>query len=75
MNLWDLKVNETASIDAVPTNKDSKFSMILAQLGLKKDSLIKCLHKTIFSGPRVYEINGVVCTLCKNGAKQVVIHQ
>lgn len=75
MNLWDLKVGESAVIDALPQNEDSTFSIILTQLGLQKDSLIKCLHKTIFGGPRVYEINGVVCTLCKQGSKKVLIHQ
>jgi len=76
MNLWDLRVNETASIDSFSIDAKAKISNVLSDLGLKKNSLIKCLHKTIFNGPRVYEVNGaIVCTLCKQGASQVLIHQ
>lgn len=75
MNLWELRVNDTAFIDSVSTDQTSKLSAIVTQLGLRKDAAIKCLHKTIFNGPRVYEINGVICTLCKQGANQILIHK
>ncbi len=75
MNLWDLRVNDTAFIDSVSTEQQSKFSSIVNELGLKKDAAIKCLHKTIFNGPRVYQIGSVTCTLCKQGAKQILIHK
>ncbi len=75
MNLWDLRVSDTAIIDSVSTSKKSKFSGVLNEFGFKKNVMIKCLHKTIFNGPRVYQIEHITCTLCMQGAKQILVHQ
>ncbi|MGH1468106.1 MAG: FeoA family protein [Bdellovibrionales bacterium] len=75
MNLWDLRVNDTAFIDSVSTEQQSKFASITQELGLRKETMIKCLHKTIFNGPRVYQIGSVTCTFCKQGAKKILIHK
>ncbi len=75
MNLWDLKVSDTAIIDSISTNKKSKFLRVIDEFGFKKNAMIKCLHKTIFNGPRVYQIGNITCTLCMQGAKQILVHQ
>jgi|GEM_PF-3502856 len=72
MNLWDLNVNDSALVDEIKSN-NPKNTSILRDLGLVKDSAVRCLYKTLLGGPRVFEINGIVCTLCCDSAKQVVV--
>lgn len=73
MNLWDLNVNDSVLVEQI-SSKDPQNKSILIDLGLAKDAVVRCLYKTVFGGPRVFEINGgVVCTLCSQSAKQVLV--
>lgn len=74
MNLWDLQVNESAVVDNISLEQSSKLSINFNELGIKKNSTITCLHKTIFGGPRVYQVEGLTCTLCEQGASKILIH-
>ena len=72
MNLWDLKVDESCRLESLNCSCE-KTSSILQELGLTKNCSIRCLYKTLFNGPRVYEINGSVCSLCKESAQYIFI--
>jgi len=69
MNLWDLNINDSGVVEKISTQNFDQ----LRSLGLSKNTSVRCLHKTLFNGPRVFEINGVVCTLCKQSATQVIV--
>jgi len=72
MNLWDLNVNDSGLVEEIKSSNTRNLS-ILNELGLAKDAVVRCLYKTLLGGPRVFEINGVVCTLCSQSAKQVLL--
>jgi len=73
MNLWNLKPGTEAIIDSVEQSDRSNWTALL-ELGFRENTKIRCLHKTAFGGPRVFEINGdLVCTLCKQSAQSVAV--
>lgn len=70
MTLWDLDVNAQAYITGtLPTNEETR----LKSLGFITEQKVLCLQKTLFGGPKVYQIGDNIFSLSKEVASTVLI--
>ena len=71
MNLYDLKIGETAII--VDINTDRGLKQRLQDIGLIKKSEIKVLHSSPCGNPRAYLIRGSVIALRNCDAQKITV--
>lgn len=69
--LNNLNLEESAYI--VENNIKSKNKQNLINLGISKNTKIKCLYKSPFSDPTAYQIKNVILAIREEDAKQIMI--
>ncbi len=69
--LNNLNLEETAYIVENNIKKENK--QHLTNLGLTKNTQIKCLYKSPFNDPTAYQIKNVILAIREEDAKQIMI--
>ena len=70
-SLCDLKVGETAVIEAI--NTECLLKQRLHDIGIIKGSKIKVLHQSPSKNPKAYFIKGCVIALRNNDARHIIV--
>jgi ferrous iron transport protein A len=73
MTLWELKKGEVANVSHLCEHLDDSVSTRLAEMGFETDQYIKCLRRSIFSGPLVIQIGDCVYSLEQKVAEQIFL--
>ncbi|MBU2918313.1 MAG: ferrous iron transport protein A [Psychrosphaera sp.] len=73
MTLWELHKGGTANISHLCEHLDDSVSTRLVEMGFETDQYIKCLRRSIFSGPLVIQIGDCVYSLEQALAEQIFI--
>ncbi len=70
------------TLDQLPLQKKARIVSIhgvdkerlhLLEMGLIKNSPIECVHKTLFGGPRIYQIRGTKVALRQSDAYKIQV--
>lgn len=69
--LNNLNIEETAYIVENNVKKENK--QYLTNLGLTKDTEIKCLYKSPFNDPVAYQIKNVILAIREEDSKKIII--
>lgn len=69
--LNNLNLEETAYIIENNIKKENK--QLLTNLGLTKNTKVKCLYKSPFGDPTAYQIKNVILAIRKEDANQIMI--
>ena len=69
--LNNLNLEETAYI--VENNIKEKNKQLLTNLGITKNTKIKCLYKSPFKDPTAYLVKNVILAIREEDAKQIMI--
>ena len=73
MKLWELNEEQSAEIRGFDDGLSPAYTQRLKELGFVVGAPIKCIKKTPFRAPRVFEVSGGVFTLEKEAASYIQI--
>jgi Fe2+ transport system protein FeoA len=73
MTLWDLKKNQSAQIEGLSESGTSELFETLKGFGISENCTVTCVHTSVLGGPKVYEIEGKHCSLCKDSASSIKV--
>lgn len=73
MTLWELNKGETANVSHLWEHLDSSVSTRLLEMGFETDQNIKCVRRSLFSGPLVVQIGDCIYSLEQKIAEQIFI--
>lgn len=74
MTLWDLQEQQLARIESISEELQEKHRYRLRELGFEQEISVRCVKKTPFGGPKLYQIGDSVFSLTEDIARAVLLH-